>query len=611
MGLVKGPGAFDSRVSIRYRGPTMRCRGGLIVLAVCLMLVPAAAEARRNVYITSSSGQSKIAILDISPTGTLSPVGTPATVSGPQGVAMTPDGKHLYVGGANGGIGTVGRFIVAADGSLSAAAGVPTQTGMGPLTGIAVTPDGTRLYVLQTVNNEFIRGFSVGANGSLSAIPGASASLGNPAGIAVTPDGQRLYVSQNNTDQIRGYTINADGSLAQLVNSPFPLEAGANFANQIAITPSGTHLYVTGTNAPHTISAFSIAANGSLSLVTGGPFPAGVTSPAGVWITPDGKGLYTASADSANVAAFTLGAGGIPSPLGAVASAGAGSGLASTPDSKRLYVAPVLPQTNATGYDIGATGALSLIPGGPLNAGVDSQYPQSMAITPNQGPTAAFTPNPLPAGFPSVMDGSTSADPDGTVTRFLWDFGDGTTLDDGTATPSHTYAAPGIYTVTLTVTDSEGCSTAFVFTGQTASCNGGAKATTSHQVVISDGTDPALKLSGKKNQRLDPAIEVGARCDEACTVRGQGQLVVTRPSSGSEKRALRGKRQTFKLRPRSLSLAAGTRGILRIRVPIKTRRSVSKALNDGGRAIARITIRATDGAGNTSKQKRRIRLNTG
>ena len=35
--------------------------------------------------------------------------------------------------------------------------------------------------------------------------------------------------------------------------------------------------------------------------------------------------------------------------------------------------------------------------------------------------------------------------------NYLWDFGDGSTAT--TATPSHTYANPGIYKVTLTVTD--------------------------------------------------------------------------------------------------------------------------------------------------------------
>ena len=74
----------------------------------------------------------------------------------------------------------------------------------------------------------------------------------------------------------------------------------------------------------------------------------------------------------------------------------------------------------------------------------------------NVAPTAGITStvDDLAVAF----DGTRSRDTDGTVASYAWDFGDGTT---GTgATPQHTYAAAGTYTVALTVTDDAGAATA-------------------------------------------------------------------------------------------------------------------------------------------------------
>ena len=57
-------------------------------------------------------------------------------------------------------------------------------------------------------------------------------------------------------------------------------------------------------------------------------------------------------------------------------------------------------------------------------------------------------------GIGIQMDGSGSADPDGTITAYDWDLGDGSRAS--VARPVHAYAAAGLYTVTLVVTDNAG-----------------------------------------------------------------------------------------------------------------------------------------------------------
>ena len=81
----------------------------------------------------------------------------------------------------------------------------------------------------------------------------------------------------------------------------------------------------------------------------------------------------------------------------------------------------------------------------------------TVSTTPgNQAPTAefTFTCSGLDCDF---TDASTDAD--GTIASYLWDFGDGETSTE--ASPSHTYAAAGEVTVTLTVTDNGGATDEF------------------------------------------------------------------------------------------------------------------------------------------------------
>lgn len=76
----------------------------------------------------------------------------------------------------------------------------------------------------------------------------------------------------------------------------------------------------------------------------------------------------------------------------------------------------------------------------------------------NAFPTARMTAAPTfgPPPLTVRLNGSTSSDPDGVLTSYVWNFGDG--ASGSGAAVEHTYTTAGTYAVTLTVTDDAGTS---------------------------------------------------------------------------------------------------------------------------------------------------------
>ncbi len=84
----------------------------------------------------------------------------------------------------------------------------------------------------------------------------------------------------------------------------------------------------------------------------------------------------------------------------------------------------------------------------------------------NQPPTAGFTSS---CSARTCAFTSSSSDPDGTISAYSWTFGDGATA--AVQNPSHTYAADGTYTVTLTVTDNQGATSSVSHTVTVTAAN--------------------------------------------------------------------------------------------------------------------------------------------
>jgi len=79
-------------------------------------------------------------------------------------------------------------------------------------------------------------------------------------------------------------------------------------------------------------------------------------------------------------------------------------------------------------------------------------------IVKNNPPVAIITasPNPVLSKTQVNFFGNNSNDSDGNITKYAWNFGDGTIISQGRITEPHIYAKPGTYNASLTVTDNIG-----------------------------------------------------------------------------------------------------------------------------------------------------------
>lgn len=80
----------------------------------------------------------------------------------------------------------------------------------------------------------------------------------------------------------------------------------------------------------------------------------------------------------------------------------------------------------------------------------------------NEFPQAFFTATPTSGSSPLEVELNPGAsfDPDGTITSYYWDLGDGTTINNtSSAVVTHTYTENGDYDITLVVTDDKDAST--------------------------------------------------------------------------------------------------------------------------------------------------------
>jgi 6-phosphogluconolactonase (cycloisomerase 2 family) len=236
----------------------------------------------------------------------------------PTAAAIDPAGKFLYVTfqhlSGTTGPGGLASFPINADGSLGTALAV-TALGNNPA-GVAIPATGGFVYVIDQESpltasaHGVLLAFSQNTStGALTAIPGTYfngvAAGTTPSAIAEDPSGHFIYVTDEATNQLYGYTVNATptpGTPLAMLNSPFTTSL---YPIAVTVDPRGTFVYVVNF-ASSTVSAYTInKATGALSGASGGISVA--TGPTCVTIDPAlGIYLYTTNQTDNSISAERL-----------------------------------------------------------------------------------------------------------------------------------------------------------------------------------------------------------------------------------------------------------------------------------------------------------------
>jgi 6-phosphogluconolactonase (cycloisomerase 2 family) len=280
---LPNPGSI-SVYSVNQDGTLSAASGNATPAGIIPMAV--AVDANGHLFVTNQGLQcdatsGTIAVFSVSGTSltaisSITAVGAPGDLQnpGPAGLAVTPDGKFLYV--ANRFDGSVTQYSV--DASSGALAVVQNYAvGTAPI-GLAVTPNGGFLYAANSgANSNGVSAFAIcnqvvtscvnptQPDGTLTPVSGSPFAAGlDPVAMVVVPSGRFLFVADQQSNQISEFKIST-GTGVLAPNSQTTISTGANPAwlafragTSTIATTGGTLDFLYAANlGSSTISVFS------------------------------------------------------------------------------------------------------------------------------------------------------------------------------------------------------------------------------------------------------------------------------------------------------------------------------------------------------------------
>jgi 6-phosphogluconolactonase (cycloisomerase 2 family) len=260
------------------------------------------------------AGSNEISVLRISHDGALRQIhGGTVPSGGREPVSIAVHGRLAYVAnGGDGGSNYTG-FTLNRDGRLRPleASTVPLPDGSAP-GDVLFNSTGTNVLGVR-VNTSLIDSFAVGSDGRLEAAPGSpfAAQGAGPFGSEFRPTNpSQVFVSNahngSGNGTVSAFGVAADGSLSAVAGSPFAdLQTAPCW---VEISHDGRFLFAVNTGSD-SISRYAIASDGSLTLLGSTPLGGGVSTPFDARLAPDGATLWVLDTGSATVSGFAVSGG--------------------------------------------------------------------------------------------------------------------------------------------------------------------------------------------------------------------------------------------------------------------------------------------------------------
>lgn len=259
-----------------------------------------------KVYFTNSAGQT----ITVISTATNQVLGTIGGFDGPSGLAIAGNVGYVNNYGATPGVGSGNGTTVSAVNLTTGAIFATITTNLAPAA-LALSPDGRSLYVVNYTTGLPSAGTLQEISTSTNLVVRTLAGFSGPFGIAIHPDGTRAYVTNfgsNNFDPF-GTTV----AVVDLVG--FTISKTVDVGVQpsgVAVSPDGSRVYVSCYNTLYQVGSPSFtgltagqgtvsvldAANGDVLL----PITVAVgQSPGNVVVNPKGDRVYVSNYTSGTV----------------------------------------------------------------------------------------------------------------------------------------------------------------------------------------------------------------------------------------------------------------------------------------------------------------------